>query len=485
MWRYGRSTALVQVVVMGGGLVVARLLGPADYGLWTALLLVPAYAKYLQLGTLSVLNRELPIARGRGDLKRAEKIQNTALGVVCFVAVLSGGGLLGYAVVWRGRYEPAVLGSLTMLAGIVAIQPFLHYYDVLFRSGHDFTTVGRLRLLKTFTDIPLAMALAGWWGVVGRAAASLASSVSQLGYSVRRRADVRPAWDAATVRQLVGMGFPLLAVDASYGILISLDRLLIASFLDRTQLGYYGIGLMGLGLFMLIPGTVSEVLYPRMAERFGATDSIRAMRTLVVAPLSVLGTGMAVLVGGGMILVRPVVDAVLPDYLPGVEAATIALIGGLFLSLVPGAGNFLLTLNKQTPLLAIYGTTGVAMAVLLIVLARNGYGIVGIAAATVACYAATAAVVVGYVLRHFYGVGESVVRVLWLLLPGTLIVAGAATLERSWPFVGSPSGAAAAQLLLKLTLFGAWSGLIAWTVFRRGPDEGIGAILARRNGADA
>ena len=49
------------------GLVVAALLGPADYGVATIVAMVVAYSSFADLGTGTAASRDLSLAVGRGD----------------------------------------------------------------------------------------------------------------------------------------------------------------------------------------------------------------------------------------------------------------------------------------------------------------------------------------------------------------------------------------------------------------------------------
>ena len=66
-------------ISMPVGIVVASILGPGDYGTLAIINLVLQYLGYLNLGFLTNLSREIPIAYGKNDKKEVEIIYSTVL----------------------------------------------------------------------------------------------------------------------------------------------------------------------------------------------------------------------------------------------------------------------------------------------------------------------------------------------------------------------------------------------------------------------
>ena len=77
-FHYSASAVVSQVVGLVSGFWIARLLGPHDYGIWNAVLLVLAYGAYLEFGVLSAMGRDLPLYIGQGDLQKASVIEGAA-----------------------------------------------------------------------------------------------------------------------------------------------------------------------------------------------------------------------------------------------------------------------------------------------------------------------------------------------------------------------------------------------------------------------
>ncbi|MGH7412216.1 MAG: lipopolysaccharide biosynthesis protein, partial [Candidatus Methylomirabilis sp.] len=313
---YLGQTLLAQVAMLGGGIVVARLLGPTDYGLWSALQLLTIYGAYASLGFLNALNREVPIYRGRGEEAKVARMRDATLGGTVGLSVLLGGGIFAYALWHRERLDPNLLMGIAFMAGIVALQQISGFFDVLFRSANDFATVGRLRLYRTLAEMTLAVVFVSALSFLGRLLAALATWVFLVVYAIRRNSfPIRPRWDPGEVGRLLRLGLPLMVVEVLYGILTSLDRVMIAHHLDRTALGYYSVGLMVVSFLSVVPRVVWEVLYPRFGERFGETGQAAALESLVLVPLFGMAGVMALLVGVVVIILPVGLAVVLPGYM--------------------------------------------------------------------------------------------------------------------------------------------------------------------------
>jgi O-antigen/teichoic acid export membrane protein len=347
--------------------------------------------------------------------------------------------------------------GILFMAGIVGFQQLLTYFDVLFRSANEFTTVGRLRLYRTVIEMGSAVVLVVLFGFVGRMlAAALALFLLVLYAARRNRQPIFPRIDVPEVGRLVALGLPLMAVDVIYGFLISVDRILILEHLDRTALGYYGVGLMAVRFLYILPRVVWETMYPRFGERYGEAGSPAALEQLLLTPLSALAILMAVLLGAVVIALPMGVAVALPDYLEGLGAARILVCGSFFLGLLAGPGNFIHTISKrQAPLILAYGM-GLGLAIVLIRDALLlGYGIAGVALATLVSFATVATVVLMYVFSFFFTPKQAVVRLLRLYSPFVAVIGVVMVSEYGYPTPTVFGAEALGLVAAKLVCYGA------------------------------
>lgn len=417
---YLGSQVMAYLVLLVGGTLVARWLGPSDYGLWNALMLVLTYSVYAQAGVLMALNREVPYYRGRGDHARVARLQNVALGAVIAVSLLLLAGLLiASRFVPGGAANPTRLG-LALVALMVVFLQIYQYFEVLFRADNDFQVVGRLRLYRTLLDTVVAVLLVAPFGITGRLWAALAAWVAISLYLVRvNRFSVWPAWDLRETWGLVRVGLPMMLSHVLIGLLATVDRVVILKAFGKTALGYYGIGMMVAGALTLLPRVAAEVLYPHLSERYGKTGSPESLQRGLLAASYALAYLLPVIVGSAYLVLPWFTALALPAYLPGVTAGRLLILSIFFYPIIWNCGNYLISIRRQGENLAFQaGGLAVTLALMGIAISAGG-GIAGIALATTVAHGLLAVALIGFVaIRHL------AIRAPWRLLGGLTLPLG-------------------------------------------------------------
>lgn len=414
--RYATSVLLAQFVLFVGGIAIARFLGPTHFGLWNGLQLILLYASYSQLGLVNALNRELPFRRGKGESAQAEQVRSTTLGGVLVTALVASGAILVYSTIATSRHSPLVILGLRFICLLVVLQQIYTYFEICFRTEHEFGVVSKLRLYRTVLDVSLAVFLTYAFDLEGRLWAATLTFIVILAYIFwQHPVPFRPTFDLKEAGRLIAIGLPIMMVGLVYGLLQSIDRVLILAFLNPTHLGYYAIGLTATSVLGILPGVVGEILYPRFAERYGATNSPSQLKEYVLTPTYLLAHLLPLFQGTIYLLIPYVILTVLPKYAPGIRPARILVMGSFFLALAGFASDFLNTINKQAMnLMAQIASLVIAVSSTYVVL-RLGWGIQGVALATVLTSLLYSIALLGYVLlRHFATPAEGI-KILWAL----------------------------------------------------------------------
>jgi len=414
--RYAARVVLAQCALFVGGFAIARFLGPTNYGIWNGLQLILLYASYSQLGIVNALNRELPLRRGKGELAQAERVRSTTLGAVLVTALVAGGAILAYSTIAASRHSPLVILGLRFVGLLVVLQQIYAYAEICFRTNHEFGVVSKLRLYRTVFDVSLAVLLTYSFDLAGRLWAATLTSIVILAYILwQHPVPFRPAFDPKEAAKLIAIGFPIMMVGLVYGLLQSIDRVLILAFLNPTHLGYYAIGLTAVSTLSILPGVASEILYPRFAERYGATNSPSELKEYVLTPTYLLAHLLPLFQGIIYLLIPYVILTALPKYALAIRPARILVMGSFFLTVAGFASDFLNTINKQAMnLMAQIASLAIAISSTYAVL-RLGWGIQGVALATVLTSLLYSIALLGYVvLRHFATPAEGI-KFLWTL----------------------------------------------------------------------
>ena len=301
---------------MAGGVLQARFVDPSVLGLFNGVGLVLGYAPFLQLGILNGLNRELPYFVGKGDRKRVMELAAAAQAWALAVGGLVGVSLLGVAV-WQ-----LLRGDLWMAAGwatnaLMAVSLFYntYYLQMTYRTAHDFARLAMAGVVENAVALVavVLVAVLSFYGLCLRALLAAAVSAAILFYW--RPVHVGPAWNFRQLVHLLLIGFPIFFVGPMLALWTVLDSTLVLKFAGPKGLGLYALAVMAGTTLEMLPMAVSQVIYPRMAERFGRTGKLGELVRMSLKPTVVTVAGMAAVAAVAWWLVGPVVGIVLPKYI--------------------------------------------------------------------------------------------------------------------------------------------------------------------------
>lgn len=344
---------------MAGGIFLARLVAPATLGLFNGIGLVLGYAPFLQLGILNGLNRELPYYIGRGDRKHAEELASAAQawalavgGTVCLA-------LLGVAGWQLGK------GELRLAAGwfthaILAVFLFyrVHYLQVTYRTSHDFARLALVGVVDSAIALALLalVAFLGFYGICLRAVLMAAVATAML--FCWRPVRVGPKWNGQHLKHLFVIGAPIFAVGQLYSWWGVANSTLVLRFTGTEGMGLYSIVLMASNTLGLLPVAVTQVVYPRMAEQFGKTESLRDIIRMAKKPILLTSLGLIPVIALAQLLVEPTVRLVVPRYVGAVPAIRWALLIPFVMSFQPINSAFIVV--RRQGLYAVAIVVGIA-----------------------------------------------------------------------------------------------------------------------------
>ena len=390
--RYVAATSVTQAVTFVMGLVIKRLLGPVNVGIWASLALVVAYLDFAQFRIADAAQKEIAYRRGRGEQAVADQLRDVMFTVWLAVSAVLGLGVM--LVAWLALAGP-MLEYRVGLAVIGASYPITQLtvcYTVMFRCHKRFGVLSRTLVILAVLGVALQIPLTLAWGFYGYMLAYVlaqALNVLYWRYWVRDRDLTRFClrWHWPTLRRLLEVGIPW-EIGLVVGTLFrSLDQVLLVCRLGPAALGLYSIGVSMNNYVYGIPNAIAVVTFPNFQERYGQTDDPSALLNLIVLPVLTLSfLILPVAMGGVYLFMPPLVRQALPDFVGGIAAAQVLAMGTFSLSLRPMAGQFMITINRQWPSVALGAvSTGVLAAGVYLAL-RLGMGIVGVAAATAVAY---------------------------------------------------------------------------------------------------
>lgn len=377
---FAAGTIVYQTGRLALSLIAARILGPETFGDWVLIMLLVIYLNATGLGITNGAGREMPFLAGAGQGVEAKRVADVATGATVVSGMVAGlAAALLAALLLGGRMDGIVL----LLIGLAAAlqHPFL-LQQVLFRSWFAFRSAAlQLTLLGVVVLISgVALVI---YGIAGLLVSQIITYVVAIGLGVMLLPHLpRPIWDLAAVRPLIAVGFPIMLAGLMYGFLTTIDRWLVATFLDRADVGYYGlVGIVISGL-LLVPQLLSQQFYPRMAFAYGQGQSRIELLHLARTQGALAGVAVAAIAAMTAAAAFAVVPIALPEYRPSLVPLLVALVGLVGYAFGSGYGNLLNTVGAHRRFLLIQTVALIANVALAVALLAAGFRLEAVALAS-------------------------------------------------------------------------------------------------------
>lgn len=375
--KYGSSNLFYQIFNLGNALLKPKLLSPELLGLWSLLNLIPQYSTYLHLGSRTSMRYQLPkyLAEGKDEACRetmgAVYYGTLALSIIAasILTVFSLMSPLGREARW---------GIWTMTS-VLMMSCFFLYQVCVLKAYQRFDILSNVNYIRAALLSVLNVVLILFFGIYGLYAAIFVTSLSILLYLKYRYRMPHPGpYGHRRFIGLIRQGFPIMIYNVGGILVASSDKLIISALLGLEQLGYYGIAAMTLNFLMQVPGASREVVESKLIEMM-ATDRKKAVEQYLLRPLMVTAYLIPFFIGSGVILLPEAVKLLFPNYLPGVEAAQIILLGGFPLSLSYVLRGGIVASNIQGGASLIMLTSALINFLASWLLVQFGWGLSGIA----------------------------------------------------------------------------------------------------------
>ena len=371
-------------VALTVGVLVARYLGPADFGLLSfASSFVGLFAVVATLGVDNVLTRELVQSPAERDrlLGSAFLLKLVASGVslvlICFAA---------FAI-----YEDATTRWLVVLIAAGLLFQATNVVDMYFQSRVQSKFVvyvqfvqllisSIMRIVGVFTSAPVI-----WFGL-----ALLVDSVSLavgLLWVYRAQGLSLSAWrvHASWAKRLLRSAWPLMLAGAMTSIYMKIDQVMIKEMLGSQAVGEYAVAVRLTEVWYLVPMVIASSVFPAIVQ---ARIENRALYEFRIRQLHQLFAWIALLAAiPTSILAADVVRILFGDAFQAAgPVLTIQIWAGVFVFLGVASGKYLLA-EDLTRVAFMRTAAGCAANVILNLLFIPKWGVVGAAWATVISYA--------------------------------------------------------------------------------------------------
>lgn len=397
---YSSSNIYRQFLGVFTAFIRPKLLSPELYGLWSLLNTIPNYATYLQLGTRPAARYMIPSCRARGEDEQIEAVKG-GFYYGSLIPNLGFAFLLMLAACWPGLERHEYWGLLTMAAVVMLFWHFEYLVNIL-KGEQNFRLVTASNYVYTTATFIFGIVLIYLFGIYGAYAslvASLALTAVFLSHKVREK---RPrVFDQSIFMQMVRFGFPILLFDLVQVGLRSLDKFMVAGFLSKADLGYYGMATMILGFIINIPGVSREVIEPRLMRDFHHRPIEECLQDYFFKPLISTAFLVPMLIGAVLYGLPALIHLLLPRYTASIEPTQILVIGSYFLALYYPVRGIVVANNWQLKASAVMSLSVVVQLLAIYASIRLGFGLPGVATACGLAFFSLDLILLIFLLRRY------------------------------------------------------------------------------------
>ena len=446
------------------GIIIPKFLGPALYGIYNGLFILPDFLIHFHFGSLSALKREIPFCYGKGDLPQAQRIRNIVFTQYMGTIFISAFLLFISTFFMRSRYSSEIIVSLWLISLLIVVQAFVDaFLENLLRTDNRFDILCKSEIFKSFFGFFLMIVMIWFWRLYGLIASVILSTVLK-GAFIYYKTSYRLNWDwdFKELKRLLAIGFPIivsLILLALYG---SVDRLLIIRYLDSRQLGYYALALT-ISKFLLIAQTGAYgILEPKVYQLYGEKGEIEGLRKIVLEPMIFLTLVFPLLMGLAYIGSPYLIYLFLPKYLSSLTCVHIMILGSFFYIFLDGTYTFFVAINRQMLIVWIIGFWTLVSFGLNYLLIKKHWGIEGVAIGVTGVNVMAGYIFLVLTANHFIkGLRKKIELIIQLFLPYILIGLFLVLADYAWPVTGLLKKEWG-TVILKVTLLFIFSSPFLW-----------------------
>lgn len=382
---YGALQYIVLVMSFVKGIYIARYLGPALLGSYGLITLTTEYLRYAGLGVYSAMN--LSLSAPVDDAKSAESLNNVISSAFTY-ALFTGAVFVFAAFVIRQWFAPLIPLEIAQYLYALCFLGFCGQFRVftvtLARLQRRYRLINVLDFVGGGTVLVAVLlfgvryrldAVVGGLVLGGAITFAIGLVVAIRASEVKIRVDSIPA--------LVALGIPLFIYVIFEHIFRTIDRLMIANWLERQDLGYFTLAYSFAASTFVLLSAFTYLAYPDFLRAYQLASNDKKEKVRVfnsfkrhTGTINAAALGLGIL---GMISIDPIITYFLPQYERSIGIYRILMLGMLAQRATIFSGTFLLA-NRHQKLLVGLAAVSIPVAVGLNLIAINfGWGVEGIA----------------------------------------------------------------------------------------------------------
>jgi len=367
--------------------IVLKYLAVSVFGIYSVLILVFEYVRLVYRPSLAAGQKKIPLLRGQGKDSYIQNVRNRTFAPTFYLVLL-----ISLTIFVSSFFLSLPQNQITGLrfgSIIILLQHFNFFHTNFLRADKRFGKLGMVELLLNSSRLVLTWLFIGM-GLNGVLLAFVISYIISISIGLLI-APYRFSFSLGDISMesfkltwKFGMAPALVFIVSTA--FITVDRWVIVKFFDSTTLGYYGFAIFIITLVGVVPQIIGGVMFPRQVEAYGRCSDVKKLRPYLVFPVKVIAYSVPLLIAGAYIFVEFFILMFAAKYLPALQFVYILILASFFSSAVDPIINFLISINQEKLFMIVRSVMLVIALVLNIVLVSMGYGIKGVALATLIAF---------------------------------------------------------------------------------------------------
>lgn len=380
IFKYSLIKYVALLIGFVKGIVNARVLGPELLGVLGNLLLVLSYLGYSNFGILFSMNREYVIYETNNEMVNAKKVINTSFTAISILSIFM--LIIGISTKFIYKGE---LGNYIVLVFIIGIlEQYRSFYINYFRLVNDFRKINYLELINNILSFMLIVISIKYFKIYSVLFAMLLADTIIFIYGYKNSEQIRWKLDGVIFKNLIIVGFPLLIYNLGFYILTTIDRVMIIKFLGYEVLGYYTFSNQIVTGTLVFITSILYLYYPKAIKNLNINNNniIKEVLNRTEKYTKYVETFGVILCATGVLLIKPFVNVVVPQYGLSINIYRILVFGTIANQIAYFFNVFIVSNKKQIYLIFLQFITVILAIIFNLIFLKLGLGVIGVSLAT-------------------------------------------------------------------------------------------------------
>ncbi|MBN1824280.1 MAG: oligosaccharide flippase family protein [Endomicrobiales bacterium] len=381
---FASSSYLARFVGVIAGIFMKNILGPTVIGSAAFITVVDSYVNYTYGVVRGAVAREIPVLRGAGDAGGVKDLYNTSYGWIVINTIIGSVVFLVFGLL--GNYNPVIKFGFFVYAAINVFQSFSNYYSICLSVEKKFKQISIIYFASSVFQHMAMLSLSYYFNYRGYFVGFLLGvAVQGAWYRLVLKVGFKFEIKWEEIKRIVVLGAPLLVYGFIQVSFQNIDKIFIQANYPIEYLGYYNTGVGICILSVLLPESIYSVYTPKYLEYLGAKQ-IEIAKQKAVELFDIIRTIMPFALGVVWVSLTPLIQYLLPKFVPGIMPAKILILGIYFNSLFMMYYYYLVGTHQFRYVLYISAVALAATIMLNYTAVKLPYGINGVAAAVATAY---------------------------------------------------------------------------------------------------